>query len=176
VIHPRFVFAALAVAMVVLIVVAVWAPGGEPSVPLTPTDPDPTPVPPSTNPIESVQVVGLRRENRRLRRSLASSRYRYRRALQATIHSPLSGEHWLERSLLCIHSGEGRWSDPNPPYWGGLQMDRNFMQAYMPWAYRYWGTADRWPISVQIAAGIHAVTSGRGFHPWPNTARRCGLL
>jgi len=25
---------------------------------------------------------------------------------------------------LCIHSGEGSWTDAGDPYWGGLQMTR----------------------------------------------------
>jgi hypothetical protein len=173
-------FYAIVLAFLLWLITALWtgASGAEPSE--TTTGPEPTPPPPTTvtvpNPIESTQVRGLKRKLAATRKARRRDQHRYRRALQATIHSPLSGEHWLERAFSCIHSGEGRWSDPNPPYWGGLQMDRNFMQAYMPWAYRYFGTADRWPVSVQIAAGIHAVTSGRGFYPWPNTARVCGLI
>jgi hypothetical protein len=40
----------------------------------------------------------------------------------------------------------------------------------------YYGTADHWPPAVQIAVAIRAYASGRGFYPWPNTARACGLL
>jgi len=86
------------------------------------------------------------------------------------------GTHSLERSFLCIHSYEGAWNDPNAPYWGGLQMDREFMRTYGPEFYRHWGTADNWPISVQLAVAIRAYISGRGFYPWPNTARYCGLI
>jgi len=32
---------------------------------------------------------------------------------------------------LCIHEGEGDWEDGGDPYWGGLQMDRNFITAYL---------------------------------------------
>ena len=120
---------------------------------------------------------------RRLTRELASWKRtatkrertigKMRRATRAIIKSGRYG-HWLESAFLCIHSHEGSWSDPNSPYWGGLQMDRDFMAAYGGPYYRYFGTADRWPASVQIAVAIHAYMS-RGFGPWPNTRRMCGL-
>ena len=31
---------------------------------------------------------------------------------------------------LCIHRFEGAWRDPNPPYYGGLQMDVHFQRTY----------------------------------------------
>jgi len=39
-----------------------------------------------------------------------------------------------------------------------------------------WGTADNWPAWAQLEAAARAHDSGRGFTPWPNTARFCGLL
>jgi len=81
----------------------------------------------------------------------------------------------IVHNLLCIHRYEGRWDDPGWPYWGGLQMDRNFMRAYGPRFYRRWGTADHWPRWAQLNAGVRAVRV-RGYAPWPNTARICGLL
>lgn len=86
------------------------------------------------------------------------------------------GSHPLERSMLCIHSYEGSWTDPNAPYWGGMQMDRDFMRTYGRVFYDAWGTADNWPISVQLAVSMEAYLKGRGFYPWPNTARYCGLI
>ena len=83
--------------------------------------------------------------------------------------------HWLEQAFLCIHRYEGRWADTRPPYWGGLQLDGSFQQTYGGAYWRYLGTADTWPPSVQIAVAIKAWFT-RGFRPWPNTARRCGLL
>jgi Transglycosylase-like domain len=77
---------------------------------------------------------------------------------------------------LCIHSYEGSWNDPNPPYWGGLQMDQAFMQAYGSELYRTKGTADNWTPYEQMMVAERAHDSGRGFSPWPNTARYCGLL
>lgn len=76
--------------------------------------------------------------------------------------------------LLCIHRYEGAWNDPGAPYWGGLQMDMNFQQAYGSAFMSRWGTADNWPVWAQLQAGARAVAS-RGFSPWPNTARLCGL-
>jgi hypothetical protein len=75
----------------------------------------------------------------------------------------------------CIHSHEGAWDDPNPPYWGGLQMDYAFQQAYGSEFLARWGTADNWPVWAQITAANRAKAT-RGYSPWPNTARMCGLL
>jgi hypothetical protein len=84
--------------------------------------------------------------------------------------------HALERAFLCIHRYEGSWTDPNAPYWGGLQMDRAFMRTYGRPFYDEWGTADNWPVSAQVGTAMRAYVEGRGFYPWPNTARYCGLL
>jgi hypothetical protein len=101
----------------------------------------------------------------------------YVRKLLAIIAAPrVIRESWLVNAFLCIHRYEGSWTDPNPPYYGGLQMDYSFMQAYGGWALRRWGTADHWPPSVQISVAITAYHNGRGFYPWPNTARACGLI
>ena len=102
---------------------------------------------------------------------------RYRRSVRSVIRTtPPWGNHWLERAFLCIHSHEGRWNDPKPPHWGGVQMDMSFQRTYGRWALRAFGTADHWPVVVQIAVAIRAYESGRGFYPWPNTARYCGLI
>ena len=77
---------------------------------------------------------------------------------------------------LCIHRHEGRWNDPNPPYYGGLQMDLTFQRTYAPELLRKKGTADTWTPIEQIWVAERAYRSGRGFYPWPNTARYCGLL
>lgn len=169
-------FYVLCIAFLLWLILAVRVGAGDPTPTVSDPEPPPPPPPVVPNPIENEANAKLRRQLAATRRARARDRYRYRRALQAVIHRPEAGEHWMERAFSCVHSGEGRWDDPNAPYWGGLQMDKNFMRAYAPWAYRYFGTADRWPVSVQIAAGIHAVISGRGFYPWPVTARRCGLI
>ena len=74
----------------------------------------------------------------------------------------------------CIHSYEGSWSDPDAPYWGGLQMDMNFQSAYGPWLLKHKGTANRWTPLQQIWAGVRAWRV-RGFSPWSTTAHACGV-
>ena len=87
------------------------------------------------------------------------------------------GTHWLERAFLCIHSGEGSWtSNTGNGYYGGMQADLSFQRTYAPQFYRAWGTADKWPASAQLAMAMTAYLSGRGFYPWPTTARSCGLI
>jgi hypothetical protein len=75
---------------------------------------------------------------------------------------------------LCIHKYEGSWSDPGSPYWGGLQMDLSFQSTYGGWLLRHKGTADHWTPLEQIWVAVRAMHV-RGFSPWPNTARDCGL-
>jgi hypothetical protein len=77
---------------------------------------------------------------------------------------------------LCIHAYEGSWTDPNPPYYGGLQMDLGFQRAYGADLLRRRGTADKWAPLEQMWVAERAYRSGAGFWPWPNTARYCGLL
>ena len=77
---------------------------------------------------------------------------------------------------LCIHRYEGSWTDPNPPYYGGLQMDVGFQQTYGRGLLARKGTANHWTPLEQIWVAERAYASGRGFYPWPNTARACGLL
>ena len=77
---------------------------------------------------------------------------------------------------LCIHRYEGSWRDPNPPYYGGLQMDLGFQATYGRALLRSKGTADHWTPLEQMWVAERAFASGRGFYPWPNTARWCGLM
>jgi hypothetical protein len=76
----------------------------------------------------------------------------------------------------CIHRWEGSWRDPNSPYYGGLQMDLSFQRAYGPRLLRREGTADKWAPYEQMWVAERALRAGRGFYPWPLTARRCGLI
>jgi hypothetical protein len=80
------------------------------------------------------------------------------------------------RQWLCIHRFEGAWNDPNPPYYGGLQMDLSFQRAYGRGLLSRKGTANRWTPLEQMWAAERAHRAGRGFFPWPNTARYCGLI
>jgi hypothetical protein len=81
-----------------------------------------------------------------------------------------------KRQWLCIHQYEGAWHDPNAPYYGGLQMDVQFQRTYAGAIFRRKGTADHWTPLEQMWAAERAHRSGRGFYPWPNTARYCGLI
>lgn len=77
--------------------------------------------------------------------------------------------------FLCIHGYEGSWTDDYSPYWGGLQMDLGFQGAYGGYLMSTKGTANRWTPLEQIWTAEKAFKT-RGFWPWPNTARYCGLL
>ena len=80
------------------------------------------------------------------------------------------------RAWLCIHRFEGSWRDSGAPFYGGLQMDYGFMARYGGFLLRRKGTADNWSPIEQIWVAERALQAGRGFYPWPNTARYCGLL
>jgi hypothetical protein len=117
-----------------------------------------------------------RRKRKRLARysvRLETQRNKLRAAFREQVTLGASG---LVKGFLCIHHFEGSWTDPNAPYYGGLQMDGSFMDSYGHNFYKAWGTADHWPAFVQVAVALNAHLSGRGFNPWPNTARYCGLL
>jgi hypothetical protein len=81
-----------------------------------------------------------------------------------------------KRGWLCIHRFEGSWRDSGDPYWGGLQMDRGFMRTYAPRLLLRRGLANRWTALEQMWVAERAHRSGRGYWPWANTARACGLL
>jgi len=102
------------------------------------------------------------------------------RIVQKNLHKLLAVHRLAGSDLsiwMCIHSYEGAWNDPNAPYWGGLQMDLSFQQTYgSDFMRTFHGTADKWPVWAQITAARRARDSGRGYSPWPNTARYCGVL
>lgn len=87
---------------------------------------------------------------------------------------------------LCIHRYEGDWEDGGNPHWGGLQMDWGFMHTYGADFIRKHGEPrgvsgpngwwNAWTPLEQMIAAERAHRSGRGFYPWPNTARKCGLI
>jgi hypothetical protein len=97
----------------------------------------------------------------------------HRRALRARRQAanPPHRSGWL-----CIQRHEGAWKDPNPPYYGGLQMDISFQRTYGRELLRRKGTAENWTPLEQMWVAERAHRSGRGFYPWPNTARHCGLI
>lgn len=81
-----------------------------------------------------------------------------------------------ERQWRCLQRHEGPWRDARDPYWGGLQMDKNFMRQYAPRHLLRRGWANRWTPIEQMWVAERALRAGRGFYPWPNTARMCGLI
>jgi hypothetical protein len=91
------------------------------------------------------------------------------RVRRLALHPPELG------AWLCIHRYEGSWTDAGGPYYGGLQMDLGFQRTYGASLYRSKGTADHWTPLEQIWTAARAERS-RGFWPWPNTARLCGVL
>jgi hypothetical protein len=93
---------------------------------------------------------------------------RARHAFRVAHHPPRFG------AWLCIHHYEGSWADAGGPYYGGLQMDMSFQETYGGWLLRTKGTANHWTPLEQIWVAVHAWHS-RGFSPWPNTARDCGV-
>jgi hypothetical protein len=80
------------------------------------------------------------------------------------------------RAWACIHRYEGSWRDSGAPYYGGLQMDLGFQQRYGGPLLARKGTADHWTPLEQMWVAERALRAGRGFYPWPNTARYCGLI
>jgi len=81
---------------------------------------------------------------------------------------------WWLRQAWCVHFHEGSWRDPNPPYYGGLQMDMAFMRHHGGWMLRHYGTADHWPIRAQLIVGYRGWLR-QGWGAWPNTSKMCGL-
>lgn len=82
---------------------------------------------------------------------------------------------------MCIHRYErdpsqGWATRTGNGYYGGLQMDISFQRAYGPELLRRKGTANNWTAYEQMWVAERAYRSGRGFYPWPNTARYCGLI
>jgi hypothetical protein len=86
-------------------------------------------------------------------------------------HRPPHRSAWM-----CIHRFEGAWTDGGAPYFGGLQMDWAFMSAYGGRFLRLKGPAGNWSPLEQMWTAERAYRAGRGFYPWPNTARMCGLI
>jgi hypothetical protein len=82
---------------------------------------------------------------------------------------------------MCIHRHErhpaqGWATRTGNGYYGGLQMDLTFQRMYGRELLRRKGTANNWTAYEQMWVAERAYSSGRGFYPWPNTARYCGLI
>ena len=121
-------------------------------------------------------VVGCPRHLASVWRTKArSARKQYRRYVVRERRERAAYFRALYEKFRCVHEHEGAWNDPDAPYYGGLQMDVSFQRAYGPEFYTRWGTADRWPVYAQLLAAERG-WQARGWHPWPTTARACGLL
>jgi hypothetical protein len=121
--------------------------------------------------------------NARERNGNATLRLWQRRLASAAVQALQHGRpkpdvpSFLVSAFSCIHHYEGAWNaNTGNGYYGGLQMDMSFQSRYGGDYLSRWGTADNWPAWAQIHAAARAYQSGRGFYPWPNTARACGLI
>ena len=127
------------------------------------------PVPPSASRVPRLPLGDLRR----------AAEWRTQRAVELarTAKRPPHLYAWL-----CIQRHETggpypAWrTNTGNGYYGGLQMDRGFQATYGPQLYRTKGSAENWTPLEQMWAAERAHASGRGFTPWPNTARACGVL
>jgi hypothetical protein len=122
------------------------------------------------------RVMGHRVRFHRLRR--VSLRHAWsvwhRRAVATRVRFYRGPAH--KYAWLCIHRYEGAWTDSGSPYYGGLQMDIGFQSSYGSALLSTKGTANNWTPLEQMWVAERAYRAGRGFYPWPNTARMCGLL
>ena len=128
------------------------------------------------------KVMGVKRTPVR-HSSPRASNEKYRRWVLKLWQRRANRARHLARSVphrsqwLCIHRGEGSWSSyTGNGYYGGLQMDLSFQRSYGRYLLRVKGTANHWNRYEQMWVAERAFKSGRGFYPWPNTARACGLI
>jgi hypothetical protein len=91
---------------------------------------------------------------------------------------------WREWQCIATYESHKIWSmSPNSEpssggaYWGGLQMDISFQRTYGADMIRrhHGGLANTWTAPEQITVANRAWKT-RGYYPWPNTARSCGLI
>jgi hypothetical protein len=133
---------------------------------------------------QRVMGVRLTRSSGTARRIASTSYRRWVRDLwraraartRRRAHNP--PHEWAWR---CLHAHErhpamGWRTRTGNGFYGGLQMDWQFMATYGTRLLRAKGTADKWTPLEQMWVAERAVRAGRGFYPWPNSARACGLI
>jgi Transglycosylase-like domain len=98
------------------------------------------------------------------------------RAARRKAARPPHASAWRCIKRYESHPRMGWRTETGNGYYGGLQMDLRFQRRYGSNLLRRKGTADRWTPLEQMWVAERALRSGRGFFPWPNTARACGLL
>ena len=121
-------------------------------------------------------LVECRAELRRALASIAWQKHSRKRLQQRLERLQTPVQHL--REWTCIHEREGAWnSNTGNGYQGGLQMDHSFSTTYGPDMWRKYGNGPHtWTPRDQMLVAERAYDAGRGFHPWPNTARMCGLI
>jgi hypothetical protein len=86
---------------------------------------------------------------------------------------------WL-RDALCVHGYEASWTNPGvtwdgrrSKYYGGMQFD------LLTWRANGGLRFARYPHHATPREQLlvaYTTWKQRGWRPWPNTARRCGLI
>jgi Transglycosylase-like domain len=133
---------------------------------------------------ERVMSRGLSKSSGTARRVQSAGYRRWVRDLwrRRALHTRRLAQNPPHRQAwLCIHSFErhstsGWRTNTGNGFYGGLQMDWSFMRLYGPRLLRVKGTADHWTPLEQMWVGERALRAGRGFYPWPNSGRACGLI
>lgn len=96
------------------------------------------------------------------------------------IHSGIKGGRWSPKleylgGGIIVGQGEAPWHYDGGTYDNGLQMDSGFQSDYGARLLRSVGPGYKWSPWQQMWVAEKAYRT-RGFYPWPNTARACGLI
>lgn len=90
--------------------------------------------------------------------------------LNAWLAEPWMPGHAWYHDAMCVHSNEGSWTDTSATYMGGMQFDESTWTSNG-------GTGNPGQASITTQLRVsYTAWRHRGWHPWPNTARMCGLL
>lgn len=96
------------------------------------------------------------------------------RSIFDSLHQSRPWSQTWYADALCVHSHEGAWNDDTGNgFYGGLQFD------YGTWLSNGGG---RFAPTANLASPLeqlevaYTTWKSRGWEPWPNTARMCGLL
>jgi hypothetical protein len=119
--------------------------------------------------------LSTKRANICYRSRLAYRAHRGRMERLQSLLTPLP-PHYNE--WLCLHRwerGADGWATATGNgYYGGLQMDIDFQRTHGGNLLRTKGTANNWTMLEQMWAAEDAWNT-RGFGPWPNTRKLCGI-
>ena len=112
-------------------------------------------------------------------RNIEAEYNRWRKITKAVLvvaYNPPHRQQWLCIHRYERHPAQGWATRTGNGYYGGLQMDLSFQSSYGEYLLKNKGTANNWTAEEQMWVAERAYSSGRGFYPWPNTARYCGLI